>query len=119
MAEVSLHHLAVGALALPHVTDPVDDLDARRLQQRVPAHRRRTGRFDACPGDARHPVPEARSGRPVDGHDRVRIAAGAAARVFHDEAAVEMTSAAAPLRGRTPECGARRAYDRPLAWGDR
>ena len=49
---------------------PVDDLDARRLQQRLPADRRRTGRPHARARHARHPLPAARPGRPVDGGDR-------------------------------------------------
>ena len=48
------------------------------------------GRPDARAGDARHPLPAARPGRPGDGGDRRRAAARAAAGVFHDEAAVEM-----------------------------
>ena len=36
LAEVPAHHLAVDADALPHLHDPLDDLDARRLQQRLP-----------------------------------------------------------------------------------
>ena len=44
LAEVPLHHLAVDAHAVSHVHDPVDDLDARRLQQRLPADRRRARR---------------------------------------------------------------------------
>ncbi len=48
------------------------------------------GRSHPCAGDARHPLSAARPGRPVDGGDRVRAAAGAAAGLFHDEAAVAM-----------------------------
>src|SRR4051812_27608772 len=82
--------MAVNADALCHVHAAFDDLDARRLQQRLSLDRRRTGRSDACAGDARHPLSAARSGRPVDGGDRCRHAVRASARVFHDEAAVEM-----------------------------
>ena len=58
--------------------DPVDDLDARRLQQRLPPDRRRPRRPDAHPRDARHPLPAARPGRPGDGDGRLRDAARAA-----------------------------------------
>src|SRR5438552_7121879 len=65
-------------------------MDARRLQQRLSAHRRRTRRPDARAGNARHPLPAARPGRPVDGVHRVRAAACLTACIFHDEAAFEM-----------------------------
>ena len=73
--------------AVPHLDHPVDDLDARRLQQRLPAHRRRPGRPDACAGHAGHPLPAARPDRARDGLDRRRAAARAAAGVPDDEEA--------------------------------
>ena len=76
--------------AVPHVRDPVDDLVARRLQQHLPPDRRRAGGPHARARHARRPLPASRPGRPVDGDDRLRDAAGVAARVFHDEAAVAM-----------------------------
>ena len=41
---------------LHHQHAALDHLVARRLQQRLPAHRRRARRADPCPGDARHPL---------------------------------------------------------------
>ena len=73
LAEVPLHHLAVDARAVPHLDHPVDDLDAGRLQQRLPAHRRRPGRPDARAGHAGHPLPAAGPDRPGDGLDRGRL----------------------------------------------
>src|SRR5450755_4532759 len=72
--------------------DPVDDLDLGRLQQRVSSDRRWTGRPDARAGHARHPLPAPRSGRSLDGVDRLRDAAGVAVGVFHDEAIVKVKS---------------------------
>src|SRR5205085_6526734 len=80
--------------------DPLDDLDARRLQQRLSVDRWRAGRSHPCAGDARHPLSQARSGRSLDGRDRVRDAARAAARLFHDETAVEMSAPAGAVLGR-------------------
>ena len=71
---------------------PLDDLDARRLQQRLPADRRRSRRPHARARDARHPLSPARRGRPVDGDHRVRAAADPAARLLHDEAALREVS---------------------------
>src|SRR3977135_474914 len=85
MAAVPLRHLAVAAHAVPHFDHPVDDLDARRLQQRLPPDRRRARGPDARARDARHPLYPPRPGRPPDGHHRLRHAAGAAADVVHDE----------------------------------
>src|SRR5207248_6700225 len=70
--------------------DPHDDLDARRLQQRVPADGRRSRRPDARARDPRHPLPAAGPGRPGHGLDRDRAAARAAARVLHDEEAFQV-----------------------------
>ena len=50
VAEIPLHHLAVDADALPHLHAALDDLDARRLQQRLSADRRRPGRPYPCAG---------------------------------------------------------------------
>ena len=44
LAEVQVRDLAVAAHAVSELDHPVDDLVARRLQQRVPAHRRRARR---------------------------------------------------------------------------
>ncbi len=92
LAEVPLHHLAVDADAVPHVHHPVDDLDPRRLQQRLPAHRGRPRGSHPRPRHARHPLPAARPGGPVDGRDRRGDAARPAAGVLHDAAAVEMSA---------------------------
>jgi hypothetical protein len=63
MAGVPFRHLTVDARAISHLYDPVDDLDARRLQQRLSPDRRRTGRSHAGSADARHPLSAARQRR--------------------------------------------------------
>ena len=74
--------------------------------------RRRAGRSHPCAGDARHPLSAARSGRPVDGGDRLRDAARAAARLLHDEAAVEMSAPPEPSSPRHRRPATReRAFD--------
>ena len=90
LAEVPLCDLAVDAEPLSDLHGPLDDLDARRLQQRLSADRRRTGRSDPRARHARHPLSEARSGRHVARGRRLRAAPGAAARVLHDAEAGEM-----------------------------
>ena len=55
---------------LSQLDHPLDDLVARRLQQRLPAHRRRAGRPHARARHARHPLHPPRPGRPRDGDDR-------------------------------------------------
>ena len=62
-------------------------------------------------GHTRHPVPAARHGRPVAGGDRRRDAGRRAADVFHDEAAVEMTTPTLALLA-APE-GASRSLGAP------
>src|SRR5215471_2509701 len=94
MADVPLRDLAVDAHALSDLHHPLDDLDARRLQQRLPPHRRRAGRSHPCAGDARHPLSAARQRRSFHGRHRGGAAAGAAAGLFHDEAVVEMNARA-------------------------
>src|SRR5436190_3427132 len=47
LAEVQVRHLAVAAHALPYVYAIEPHLDARRLQQRLPAYRRPARRQDA------------------------------------------------------------------------
>src|SRR5262245_25869403 len=91
MADVPPCDLAVDADALSHLHHPLDDLDARRLQQRLSAHRGRAGRSHPRARHARYPLPAARRGRPVGRGDRVRAAAGAAIGLLHDETAVEMS----------------------------
>src|SRR3954447_13837608 len=91
LAEVPPYHLAVAANGLSDVHDPLHDLDARRLQQRLPAHWGRPGGPHPRARYPRHPLPAARPGRSRYGVDRLRDAAGAAAGVLHDEAAVQMT----------------------------
>src|SRR5262249_14752504 len=86
-----LRDLAVDAHALSDLHHPLDDLDAWRLQQRLPPHRRRAGRSHPCAGDARHPLSAARQRRSFHGRHRGGAAAGAAARLFPDEAAVGMS----------------------------
>src|SRR5262249_33265394 len=90
VAEIPLHHLAVDADAVHHLHAALDDLDARRLQQRVSLDRRRPGGPHPCAVHARHPVSPARPALARDGVDRLRDAAGAAAGLFHDEAVVAM-----------------------------
>ncbi len=90
VAEIPLHHLALAADAVPDLHAALDDLDARRFQQRLSVDRRRPCRPHPCAVDARHPLSQARPARHVDGRDRLRAAAGAAAGVFHDETAVAM-----------------------------
>src|SRR5262249_39447417 len=90
VAEIPLHHLAVDADALRHLHAALDDLDAPRLQQRLPFDRRRPGRPHARAVDARHPLSPARPALARDGLDRLRHAAGAAAGLFHDETVVAM-----------------------------
>jgi hypothetical protein len=77
--------------ALRHLDDPVHDLDAGRFQQRLPAHRRRSCRPHPCARYAGDPLSAARPGRHGDGDDRLCDAAGAPARLVHDETAVEMS----------------------------
>src|SRR5204862_544272 len=93
LAPLPLHHLAVDQHALRHLHPAFDDLHGRRLQQRLPADRRRPGRSHPRAGDARHPLSAARPDRTRHGLDRVRPAADPAAGVFHDAAAVAMTRA--------------------------
>src|SRR5581483_5401877 len=90
VAEIPLHHLAVDADALHHLHAALDDLDARRLQQRLSVDRRRAGRPHPRAVHARHPLSQARRALARDGVDRLRDAAGAAAGLFHDEAVVAM-----------------------------
>src|ERR1044071_4795344 len=89
-AEIPLYHLAVDADALRHLHAALDDLDARRFQQRLPADRRWTGRPYACAGNARHPVSQTRPTQPFAGLDCLRAAIGAAAGLLHDETAIAM-----------------------------
>ena len=90
VAEIPLHHLAVDAGALSHLHAALDDLDARRLQQRLSVDRRRTCRSHPCAGDARHPLSQARPAQPGDGLHRLRAAVRAAADLLHDETVVAM-----------------------------
>src|SRR5215470_12821169 len=90
MAAISLRLLAVAADALPDLHDHLHDLDARGLQQRLSADRRRSRRPHPCTRDPRYSLFTARRGRHGDGVDRLRFAAGAPAGVLHDEAAVKM-----------------------------
>src|SRR5260370_27345156 len=90
VAEIPLHHLALDADAVCHLHAALDDLDARRLQQRLSVDRRRPRRPDPRARHPRHPLSQAGPARSVDCGDRVRAAAGAAAGVFHDETAVAM-----------------------------
>src|SRR5258708_26763004 len=90
VAEIPVHHLAVDADALCHLHAAVDDLDARRFQQRVSVDRRRARRPHPCAGHPGHPLSQARPARHVDGLDRLRAAAGAALGLFHDETVVAM-----------------------------
>src|SRR5581483_4014690 len=80
----------VDADALHHLHAAFDDLDARRLQQRLSVDRRRPGRPHACAVDARHPLSLPRPALARDGLDRLRDAVRAAAGLFHDETAVAM-----------------------------
>src|SRR6478609_8403837 len=89
-AEIPLHHLAIDADALHHLYPALDDLDARRLQQRLSVDRRRTGRSHPCAGNPRHPLSQARPVEPCDGLHRLRAAVRAAADLFHDETVVAM-----------------------------
>src|SRR3954449_6648246 len=90
VAEIPLHHLAFSANALSHLHPALDDLDTRRFQQRLSVDRWRASRPQPCARDARHPLSQARSARSLDGCDRLRAAAGAAAGLLHDETAVPM-----------------------------
>src|SRR6478735_4482187 len=89
-AEIPLHHLAIDADALHHLYPALDDLDTRRLQQRLSVDRRRTGRSHPCAGNPRHPLSQARPAQPCDGLHRLRAAVRAAADLFHDETVVAM-----------------------------
>jgi multiple sugar transport system permease protein len=84
------HHLALAADAVPDLHAALDDLDARRFQQRLSLDRRRPCRPHPCAVDAGHSLSQARPARHVDGRDRLRAAAGAAVGVFHDETALAM-----------------------------
>src|SRR6185437_7537575 len=90
VAEIPFHHLAVDADALHHLHAALDDLDARRLQQRLSLDGRRAGRPHPCTVDARHPVSAARPTLACNGLDRLRHAVRAAAGLFHDETVVAM-----------------------------
>src|SRR5215813_3536691 len=89
-AEIPLHHLAVDADAVHHLHAALNDLDARRLQQRVSVDRRRTCGPHPCAVHARHPVSAARPALARDGLHRLRDALRAAAGLFHDETVVAM-----------------------------
>ncbi len=88
MAEIPLCHVAVDPHAVCDIHLAQPDLDARRLQQRVPAHRRAARGPHPRARHARHPLHPARPARPRDGHHRGRAAVRAAARLLHDEASL-------------------------------
>src|SRR5207248_2306632 len=73
-----------------HLHAALDDLDARRLQQRLSVDRRRARGPHPRAVDTRHPLSAARPALARNGLDRLRNAVRAAAGLFHDETVVAM-----------------------------
>src|SRR6185436_3418407 len=98
LAEIQVRHLAVAAHALHHLDAALAHLDARRLQQRLPADRRPARGQDACPRHARHPLYPPRPARPRHGDDRGGAAVRPAVGVFHDAKALGRRTENVPVK---------------------